>query len=292
MFGPQLEPPPPPPPAEMTTFERQYAPDVRATTEGGAGDANDSRLSFALNITLTSDYYFRGIAQRNDRPSVQPGAEAAYRVCERESTALSVYAGLWGDIRVNDLGGESLAQRFYELDVYAGAELTYKRLATRVTFTEYLSPTGDFARVHELSFAASFDDSGLYGESLEKFSIHPAALVAFEIGPDGADGGPHAGVFLSLGVEPTIDLGRTPVGNLTLSAPVELGLSLGDYYETPTGDETFGYLSAGVRLTLEPGGAWPAMTLGADYVELGPGGEAFAGRGSELTLSMDMAWAF
>ncbi|MEZ6241600.1 MAG: TorF family putative porin [Phycisphaerales bacterium] len=293
MFGPQLEPPPSPPPAEVTTFDEQYAPDVREVTAGGEDQAAGKRLSVSLNVTLTSDYTFRGLAQRHDRPSIQPGGELAYRVCDTEHTSTSVFAGLWGDFRVNDLGsGEGIGERFYELDLYAGAEFAWKRLTTRATFTEYTSPTGDFARIHEASVGVSFDDSGLYHGWFERFSLNPSALVAFEFGPDGADGGAHAGVFLSLGVEPTIALGQTRLGKVSISAPVEVGLSLHDYYETATGDKTYGYLNVGGRLTIEPGGVWPVITLAADYTDFGPGAETINGRGGEFSVWMDMAWSF
>lgn len=292
MFGPILDPPPQPPPGEVTTFDEQYGggADVR---EVGPGVGRDRPLSVSLNVTLTSDYYFRGLVQRHDRPSVQPGGEAAYRICGSDDSSLSVFGGFWADIPVNDLGsGVGLGDRFYELDLYAGAEVSWKRLTGRATFMEYLSPTGDFARIHEAIVSLALDDSGLYAGRLARFSINPSALVAFEMGPDGADGGAHAGVFLSLGVEPTIAVGPTRLGEVTISAPVEVGLSLSDYYETATGDETYGYVSVGGRLSIEPGGAWPTVTLAADYLELGPGGEAYSGRGSEFIVWMDLAWSF
>ncbi len=298
MFGPQLEPPPDPP--AITTFEQQYGPAAsRPGNQPGAqpdsqpGGAPDDRLSVSLSLTLASDYYFRGIAQRNDRASLQPGLEAAYLVHDGDRVDASVFAGLWADLRVHDLAdGGSIGDRFYELDLYAGIELACGRFAGRAAFTEYLSPTGDFSRIHEFSLALALDDSGLYGERFEHLTINPAVLVAFEVGPDGADGGSSAGVFLSLGIEPTWEVGATHIGDVSVSAPVEVGISLSDYYETPAGDKTLGYVSVGARLALDPGGAWPVITLGADYIDLADGGKALAGRGSEVTLSMDLAWSF
>jgi hypothetical protein len=69
-------------------------------------------------------------------------------------------------------------------------------------------------------------------------------LLAQEL--DGqADGGSEEGTYLELGVAPGVTRPRVSV-----SVPVKLGLSLGDYYEGLNGDETFGYFSVGGIVTV------------------------------------------
>lgn len=83
-------------------------------------------------------------------------------------------------------------------------------------------------------------------------------------------------MLLALGVEPTRTFESTPVGDLTLSAPVEAGFSLDDYYEGADGDAAFGYLSVGLAVSIAlPIGAgdW-SLDTGVDFLLLGDTSEA------------------
>jgi hypothetical protein len=101
-------------------------------------------------------------------------------------------------------------------------------------------------------------------------------LLAFEL--DGqADGGSNEGTYLQIGLTPGYTFNDKGTYPLTLSLPVVLGLSLGDYYErigVGGDDDTFGYLSiglaAGVPLKFIPAsfGAWTAKAS-ATYMALG-----------------------
>ena len=72
--------------------------------------------------------------------------------------------------------------------------------------------------------------------------------MAFEL-EGGADGGANEGIYTGIGLEPSFSIydGAVSVG---AGLPLEVGLSAGDYYETATGDETFGYFSAGASVTV------------------------------------------
>ena len=88
----------------------------------------------------------------------------------------------------------------------------------------------------ELSFGVTYDD-GLLG---------PYATLAVEL--DGqADNGFNEGSYLELGVEPGLPIPNSDVG---LSFPVVVGLSLKDYYEGVTGNETFGFFNVGAIVSI------------------------------------------
>jgi hypothetical protein len=74
---------------------------------------------------------------------------------------------------------------------------------------------------------------------------------------------------LQLGIGPTLYAPES--GVLTLTAPVEMGLSMGDYYESSNGNKhIFGYASAGLLMNIplsfvpEGAGSW-SVNLGGKY---------------------------
>jgi hypothetical protein len=167
---------------------------------------------------------------------------------------------------------------WYESDFFTSLALGVDNWEIGVTYTSYLSPNDSFGTVKELALGASMDDSGLFG----RFAVAPHAVLAIEM--DGqADGGTGEGVYLELGVEPGLPANDLP---LSVSFPVNLGLSLSDYYEHPVpGDVTFGYFSIGVSVAaplnvpeslgaLELGGGISLFSLG-DSLELINNGDQF-----------------
>ena len=103
------------------------------------------------------------------------------------------------------------------------------------TFTAYTSPNTSFGTVQELSFKVAHGS---------KFA--PYGLVAVELKGQ-ADGGANKGTYGEFGVAPSWALGGSPV---TVAIPVKVGLSLKDYYETSGVDNKFGFVDAGVLLTV------------------------------------------
>lgn len=82
---------------------------LASTLSAGAALAQDSPLS--ANISLVSDYVFRGISQTDQRPALQGGFDYAHNS--------GFYAGLWASnvSWLQDLGAENSS---LEIDVYAG----------------------------------------------------------------------------------------------------------------------------------------------------------------------------
>jgi hypothetical protein len=106
-----------------------------------------------------------------------------------------------------------------------------------------------FSTVKEIAFKLGVDDSTYLGRA----SLKPYVLLGFEMdtapGLGQADGGDKAGKYVELGVAPGYSL---PSASLTF--PVKVGLSAGDYYELQGVDNKFGYFSVGGLVTVPLGG--------------------------------------
>jgi hypothetical protein len=144
-----------------------------------------------------------------------------------------------------------------------------------------------FGTVKELSFKVAVDDSGLLGAA----SVKPYALLAQEL--DGqADGGANEGTYLELGIGPGYSLSK-----MTVTVPVKVGLSLSDYYEGITGDETFGFASVGgvvtIPLTSAPTrfGSWN-IHGGVEFLMLGDRNEAVFGDSSHVIGSVGIGLSY
>lgn len=246
------------------------------------------RLSVSLDLTFANQYFFRGIVQETEGVIAQPGIEIGFELIDNDDASLSGYFGMWSSIHDQRTGStqtDSFTSLWYEFDYYAGLSLTTGRLTTDLVYTSYTSPNGAFSTVDEISVGFSFDDSGLWGES--DYGIAPYATIAFEVGANGADGGVNDGTFLAVGIEPSAEIKETPFGDVTLSFPIEAGFSLSDYYEVAGTDESFGYVTAGVTVSIPLSfipvgyGEW-SFSAGANYLALGTNTETInAGEDSE-----------
>lgn len=71
--------------------------------------------SFSANVSLTSEYYFRGLSQTDDAPAIQGGFD--YEVPLTKPVGL--YLGVWGsNVDFNEAGGVDGAT--IEIDAYGG----------------------------------------------------------------------------------------------------------------------------------------------------------------------------
>ncbi len=187
-------------------------------------------------VDFPSHYFFRGIRQEADPElTVQPFVNVAFTA--NETTTLNV--GSWNSFHTGSTK-DAFDGGFYESDFYASAAFAAGRVSPTVLYTAYMSPNDAFGTVHELAFIAAISDSD------STFPLAPAVTLAFELGDNQADAGASKGVYLELGLTPTIPMGDdAPV---TLTVPVKLGMSLKDYYENPaTGEDSkFGYFSIGL----------------------------------------------
>jgi Bacterial protein of unknown function (Gcw_chp) len=238
-------------------------------------DPNAGNITLTAGIDFPSKYLFRGIAQESDSElTTQPYGDVGLALFSGGGAVKSVGVnfGLWNSLHTGSSGSDGPGKVWYEEDFYAGFTLGFAR-ATSVatTYTAYTSPNAMFGTVREINFKVSMANR-----------IAPYGILAFEV--DGqADGGSNEGTYLELGIGPNWPLG----GNVTVTIPVKLGLSLNDYYENPsTGeDDSFGFFDIGALFTLPLSfvpsrfGSWnihgglDVFTFGDTTKEFNPGGD-------------------
>ena len=246
---------------------------------------NTGKLSFSAGIDFTNAYFFRGLKQENEGFISQPYAELTASFFDAPDaqglTAVSFTIGGWNSLHTGPTGSDGptfdpdtglLLDRnvrsWYESDLYTGLALTIDNWETGVTYTSYMSPNQSFKSIQELSISLAMDDSAWLGA----FSMAPHVLLAIEL-RNQADNGDSEGVYLELGVEPGLDVVD---GNIGLTFPITLGLSLSNYYENgmpvaipaddgtladaiPTFSDGFGFFSLGAAVGV------PLAIMGDNY---------------------------
>jgi hypothetical protein len=185
---------------------------------------------------------------------------------------------VWNSLHTGTSGSDTANKgTHYEEDFYASVSLGFARGVTVMpTYTAYTSPNVSFGTVQELSVKVAH---------ASRFA--PYGLVAVELKGQ-ADGGSNEGTYGEFGVAPSWALAGGPI---TMAVPVKVGLSLKDYYEVGDSDSRFGYLDAGVLLTVpftgipSSFGSWNVHG-GVNFLRLGettkgfnaPSGEPKAGQ--------------
>ena len=168
---------------------------------------------------------------------------------KRDAFTLTLTAGMWNSIHGEATGSQTSdtsVEHWYESDVYISLTAAWEKWTLDATYTWYLSPNDAFEHIQEIAFTVSFDDSDLLGA----WSLQPYATLAIETGSNFADGADSdRGVYLGLGIGPGFDAALGQSRTLRVSFPIEVGLSLSDYYQDASGDDDFfGYASLGIRL--------------------------------------------
>lgn len=219
---------------------------VPAAAQGN--DPNTGALTLTGGFDVLNAYTFRGIPQEEgDFGDVMwPWADLGITLTSGDGALKSttVNVGTWNSLQRGEFGLQGpTGKLWYESDFYATLGFGFGGgTSVGVTYTAYTSPNGMFATVKELAVRFGIDDSGLLGGA----AVKPYVLVARELGESGqADGGLEQGLYLELGAAPGYASSR-----LSVAVPVKFGFSLGDYYEGPDGDETFGYFSVAGLVTV------------------------------------------
>ena len=256
----------------------------------GSADPNPGSLTLTGGFDFANAYFFRGIFQDDTGVVMWPYGELGFALHSGDGVLKSVSAivGTWNSLHTGDAGSNGPSGKlWYESDFYTGASFGFGRTTVGVTYTAYSSPNQMFGTVKELSFKVAVDDSGLLGAA----SVKPYALLAQEL--DGqADGGANEGTYLELGIGPGYSLSK-----MTVTVPVKIGLSLSDYYEGITGDETFGFASVGgvvtIPLTSAPTrfGSWN-IHGGVEFLMLGDRNEAVFGDSSHVIGSVGIGLSY
>jgi len=228
---------------------------------------DESRFSGIFQLDVTNAYFFRGILQEREGILLQPWAELYYSLYSSEDGFLrdvSVGGGIWNSFHSERTGASDTMGWWYETDLYPLISMGFAggvNLTTYYFF--YESPNDAFETAEELNFRLSWDDS----DALGAWSLQPWVNVAIETVRTAL--GPDEGVGVQAGVAPTLYTATNDA--FTLTAPLEIGLSINDYYERASGSENaFGYgsvgLAASVPLTFIPesAGSW-SLGLAAEY---------------------------
>ena len=102
------------------------------TSAAVADEAKSPSSPFSANVSLTSEYMFRGISQTNGRAAVQGGFDYERSLFGN----LSIYAGTWGsNVDFGD-GGEANI----EVDYFGGVKTTVGNLGLDVGVAHYTYP--------------------------------------------------------------------------------------------------------------------------------------------------------
>lgn len=253
-----------------------------AGTASAQADPNPGAVTLTTGIDFPSVYFFRGIRQEVD-PKMTTFAFGDVGLAlysgDGGLKSFGVNFGVWNSLNTGSSGSDVDGQGLhYEEDFYVSASLGFGGgITVTPMYTAYTSPNGLFPTVKELSFKVGH--ASRYA---------PYATFAFELGGDDdgqADagwalpGGGNQGTYLELGVGPSFPIG----GNgITLGVPVKLGMSLGDYYESPIDgeDNAFGFFSAGALVTVPftsaptKFGSWN-LHGGVDFYGFGDSTKAF-----------------
>ena len=250
-----------------------------------AADPNPGAITISGAIDFSNAYMFRGIPQDDSGLILWPYFDLGIAPYSGDGglKSVSVNFGTWNSLNTGNAGLDGpTSQLWYESDFYATVGFGFGGgTSLAATYTAYTSPNGLFTTVKEFSLKVAVDDSAALGAA----ALKPYALFAFEFDADAfvgqADGGLEAGRYLELGVAPGIALPRA-----SLTFPVKVGLSLGNYYEIlsedllTSEDETFGFFSLAGTVTVPftsmptKFGSWNVHG-GVEYLRLGERNQAF-----------------
>jgi len=268
---------------------------------------NQGKMSFSAGVDVTSHYFFRGIIQEDQGLITQPWLEGSASL----SDSVSLTFGIWNsfhDVKTLRDGGAGSdgagPDSWYEADLYIGLSCSaVENFEFGLVYTAYTSPNDAFSTVQELALSAGYDDSGMWQDTPIASGLQPSVTVALEL--DGqADAGSNEGIYLELAVAPSFVVVESKTHPVTLSVPITLGLSLGDYYEDPTSagaadDSNFGYLDIGLvvstPLTSVPAdfGQWE-LSAGVHYLLLNEATEELnqSANGDEIIFAVGIRMGY
>jgi hypothetical protein len=259
----------------LVVFAAAAAP-ARAQ-QGSSADA--PAVDIGASIDFVNQYVFRGVRQNSDGIAMWPAVDVRLTVHSSEGALrrVRVGGGFLSSIHTGDTGSRGpKGQAWYEARVSGSVGFDFAAgVSLETSYTSFTSPNDMFTSVKEVAVRGAIEGRPIFGLALD-----PYALAAFELdagpGEGQLDGGRHAGRYLELGLAPKYAIGR-----LTLSTPVAVGLSVGDYYELAMQDHAFGFATvAGVLTVPLPGssalGSWNVRGS-LQYGALGTTTKAFNG---------------
>ena len=208
---------------------------------------NRGRVHLSIGSDIVNAYFFRGILQERDGFIWQPSGLVSVNFYSGDGVISSWDGsfGVWTSVQTDKtLASGSGPSNWYEADIYPGMSLGFNfGLTTSLSYVNYTYPNGAFPTVQELDWGLAYDDSELLGA----FSMAPTATLAFEL--DNTALGTKKGGYCQLSLTPHHDFDVIENYPITVAAPLNLGLSIYDYYEDPNDNsDTFGFFNFGLNV--------------------------------------------
>ncbi len=239
---------------EAAPAEEPARADTLGTAEPQEGEGpNHGRFHFSFNSDFTTAYMFRGILQERNGFIWQPSADVAFTLYEGDGvlSSAAVGFGIWNSVQTEKTGYSGNGpSNLYETDYYPSVTLGWSPgIETSLTYLLYTGPNGSFDTVQQLDLGVAYDDSELLGA----WALSPAATFSFEL-ENSSFGSDQTGKYFELTIEPGLDL-TLPIEAaddypITTSFPMALGLSMDKYYADGTGNQTFGFYSFGLAMSV------------------------------------------
>ncbi len=233
-----------------------------ATALATSAHAAEKKLTGDISIAATSSYFYQGVHQEDSGLILQPAVNLNFSLFSDGNgvvKSLDLNAGLWNSIHSSNTGvaGGADKDSLYETDYTFGLTANLgDKIELSVGFADLTSPNNAFGTVQEIRVGAQLICQDVCGGKISKFN--PRIDVVFET--SGTAVGTDEGIGVNLSINPELTfLNDFAVKGLTASLPVRVGLGFDDYYRTAAGgDETFGYLDAGVDFELPLNNVMPA----------------------------------
>jgi uncharacterized protein (TIGR02001 family) len=221
---------------------------VAALAASFAASASADDLSFSSNVTLASDYLYRGISQTGKNPAIQGGFDLSH--------ASGFYAGVWGS-SISWLGDAGIPNSGTEIDTYLGYKGAAGDISYDAGFLRYNYPgtygAATKADTNEIygsvgysfiSAKLSYSLGDLFGVADASGSTYLELNASYPLGDSGVTLGAHYGKQTYSGT--TVDTAAT-YSDYKLSAAKDFSgyvltaafssTNAGAFYTNPQGDE-------------------------------------------------------
>jgi hypothetical protein len=243
-------------------------------------DIADGGLPFSVDIgaTVVSAYWWRGYVYENNGLITQPYIELGFPVSDggADGPSIEAYVGMWNSLHSEKTDAtDTSVDAWYETDLYAGLVFEFESFDLEFIYTFYIYPNNeDFDDVQEAGIILGWypDEECWLGWLLGE----PTVGIFGETRRSNVGDGPSEAAYLQIDFGPSVDLIPEKI---TATFPVQLGLSIDDYYEGENGeDETFGFVSVGVDLEIPLGttnGIEATLNIGAVGIILGDNAQEY-----------------
>jgi len=235
---------------------------------------NSGLVQFNAGMDFTTAYFFRGILQERDGFIWQPHGEVDFNLYKQEGDTLSgltLFAGNWNSVQSEKTlsrGGGTGPGNWYESDIYAGFKFDFfDTFELKPYYYLYTYPNGAFPSIQEMDVNFSLFDAQWLG----MWALNPSFLMAWEF--DNTTLGTKPGTYAEVDINPNFVVYQDDTYPVSLAIPMQIGMSVSDYYESPSGrNQGFGFYKGGVTLSVPLGfvpeeyGSWNVAAGPAVYV--------------------------